>query len=66
MSLGICSACKNVDSCTFPRNRTITQCEEYVNAGPHPVVRRPKATERVSRVTTPDYGERQLIPVGGD
>ena len=29
MSLGLCSACKNECSCTYPRNKTITQCEEY-------------------------------------
>ena len=29
MSLGLCSACKNELSCTYPRNKTITQCEEY-------------------------------------
>ncbi len=34
MSSGICRSCKNESSCTFPRNQTIAQCEEYEYAEP--------------------------------
>ena len=29
MSLDRCRTCKNVGFCTFPRNRVITECDEY-------------------------------------
>ena len=29
MDCGLCRVCKNDASCAFPRNRMITQCEEY-------------------------------------
>ena len=29
MSLDRCRTCKHVGLCTFPRNRVITECDEY-------------------------------------
>lgn len=67
MSLGICSACKNADSCTFPRNQVIFQCEEYENAGPHPCIvapRRPDARP-ISHLNTSTLVDSR-VAVAGD
>ena len=34
MSSGVCRSCKHESSCTYPRNQTIVQCEEYEYAEP--------------------------------
>ena len=29
MSFDVCKTCRNVGYCTFPKNRVITECDEY-------------------------------------
>ncbi len=31
MSLDTCKTCKHVGFCTFPRNRVITECDEFLD-----------------------------------
>ena len=32
MSFDLCRTCHNAACCTFPRNRAITECQEYEDA----------------------------------
>jgi len=36
MSLDRCRDCKNVCFCTFPRNKVITECDEFEDMGTAP------------------------------
>lgn len=55
MSFGICSSCKNADSCTYPRSRDISQCEEYASVEPRPTRRKQAITSagQVARIDMP-------------